>query len=685
MRWQRRLTLGQLFLAAAAACLCIVGGAVAAFWRSSERAALAAAEHSRRAVARDVEGRVAGALGAASDVLDDVERALTLALVVPSDPHAVEVLLAAELLADERLSEVTFTAGRALHRSEGQRADQPAAEMLSPEGRFQVSVVRGPDGALWAQHVERRDSGFFERRSLLDSAGRHRPAAPVNELPALDPTLHPTFVASVGSAVRGEPVWSDLHFSELDGARAPSVVLTVQKALRTDGLVAVVRVGVSSATLDAITRRSLVSAEAENPHVVALLAVSLASGGRARLVTRVSDDDPVVSFDDELRVEPRASPPVLGALLDGPLLSGPDPEWPEREAELTVGGVRWLVTLSPLSIAGGGTRGWMVAVLVPREYYTRELNALGGALSLTFGASLALVFGVLGTVIVACRRGLAGVGARAARMRQFDFAPEEARSVLVDIDDVLESLERAKTVARAMGKYIPLPLVRTLYERNRDPELGGQLREVSLMFSDIQGFTTLAERLAPDALARCLGRYLEVMTTVLEQHGATIDKYIGDAVMAIWNAPAPLERHSLWACRAVLACQRALAALYASPEWDGLPPLVTRFGVHRASVFVGHFGTPSRMSYTALGDGVNLAARLESECKCYGVRTLVSAAVLTDASPELAFRPVDRVIVRGKSEPVDVYELLDEREKAQRGLVPGELGPVGAKSAGVSD
>jgi len=154
------------------------------------------------------------------------------------------------------------------------------------------------------------------------------------------------------------------------------------------------------------------------------------------------------------------------------------------------------------------------------------------------------------------------------------------------------------------------------------------------------------------------------MTRVLEAHGATIDKYIGDAVMAFWNAPAPIEQHSLQACRAVLACQHELALLFTSPEWGGAPPLVTRFGLHRGRVLVGHFGAPTRLSYTALGDGVNLAARLEGACKQYGVTTLVSGSVYAEAAAELVFRELDRVTVRGKSEAVDVYELVGRRPEA---------------------
>jgi len=112
------------------------------------------------------------------------------------------------------------------------------------------------------------------------------------------------------------------------------------------------------------------------------------------------------------------------------------------------------------------------------------------------------------------------------------------------------------------------------------------------------------------------------------------------------------------ACRAALACMKATDALYASKAWEGLPPLTTRYGLHASRVLVGNFGAPTRLTYTALGDGVNLAARLEPLCKQYGVVTLVSETIVASAKEDFVFRRIDRVAVKGKTEGIDVYELL---------------------------
>jgi len=183
------------------------------------------------------------------------------------------------------------------------------------------------------------------------------------------------------------------------------------------------------------------------------------------------------------------------------------------------------------------------------------------------------------------------------------------------------------------------------------------------MFTDIRDFTRLADAIPGDELAQLLGRYLEVVTEAIHEKQGIIDKYVGDAVMAIWNAPRPVAGHPQLCCEAALACRAALSGLYASPEWSGWAHLETRFGLHTAEVMVGHFGAPDRMSYTALGDGVNLAARLESLNKHYGTSMLASQAVVDVVAPAFAFRLVDTVVVKGRRRAELVYELLGRHDE----------------------
>jgi len=187
------------------------------------------------------------------------------------------------------------------------------------------------------------------------------------------------------------------------------------------------------------------------------------------------------------------------------------------------------------------------------------------------------------------------------------------------------------------------------------------------MFTDVKDFTSLSEALSPDELARLLGAYLQAMTGAVHRNEGVIDKYVGDAVMAVWNAVRPCPGHAARGCRAALACLEATGRLYGSAEWAGRPALVTRFGLHADRVMVGHFGAPDRMSFTVLGDGVNLASRLEGLNKQYGTTILVSGAVQQAARNGFTFRLIDRVAVKGRRGGVPVYELLGEAGRAAVG------------------
>jgi adenylate cyclase len=228
--------------------------------------------------------------------------------------------------------------------------------------------------------------------------------------------------------------------------------------------------------------------------------------------------------------------------------------------------------------------------------------------------------------------------------------------------DVLESLEKAKTAMRAMGRYVPIDLVRRLYREKSEPMLGGNDIEVSIMFTDVKDFTAFAEQLAPNQLADALGRYLDVMARIIQQETrGTIDKYIGDAIMALWNAPEPVADHARMACLAALRCRDAARALSQSPEWRELPPFETRFGLHCGEALVGHFGAHDRMNYTAIGDAVNLASRLEGLSKEYGTSIIASERIVEATREHLDFRLLDLVAVKGKTQAINIYELLGAR------------------------
>jgi class 3 adenylate cyclase len=213
----------------------------------------------------------------------------------------------------------------------------------------------------------------------------------------------------------------------------------------------------------------------------------------------------------------------------------------------------------------------------------------------------------------------------------------------------------------------------------RNPDalaLGGENREMSVMFSDVAGFTTVTETLGvekPERLVRLLNLYLERMTEVIQETGGVIDKYIGDAIMCFWGAPVSQPDHALRACRAALHCRAELARMqpvFANAVRDVAPGLIradssvlyARVGINTGLMTVGNMGSSRRFAYTVMGDAVNLAARLEPQNKEYGTGILLGEQTAQAVRSDFTIRPLDLVVVKGKSRPVELYELLGERD-----------------------
>jgi adenylate cyclase len=194
-------------------------------------------------------------------------------------------------------------------------------------------------------------------------------------------------------------------------------------------------------------------------------------------------------------------------------------------------------------------------------------------------------------------------------------------------------------------------LVRMLLEEQAEPRLGGRMETMTIFFSDIRGFTALSESMRPQELADQLGEYLQSMSEVISEHGGTVDKFVGDGIMAFWNAPRPDEQHALHATLAAIRCRAAC------DKWaDGR--FFTRFGVHTQEVMVGNFGARDRFAYTVLGDGVNLASRLEGANKEYQTQILLSEATAGRVRDQILCRPIDRVAVKGRTGATLVFEAL---------------------------
>jgi len=251
------------------------------------------------------------------------------------------------------------------------------------------------------------------------------------------------------------------------------------------------------------------------------------------------------------------------------------------------------------------------------------------------------------------------------RIGQFRLEHNELRRRMItalEVDKLMSAVDNMKTNLRSFRKFVPADLVRELVASGEEAELGGQRNRLTVYFSDIVGFTNVAEQMDPEALVDHLGEYLGAMSDEILQHKGTVDKYIGDAIMAFWGAPKPNPQHPLDACRAALKNQQRLQALRVDWRARGLPELHARIGINTGELIVGNVGSETRLDYTVLGDSVNLAARLEGLGKYYGTEILISEPTYAEVREHVIVRPLDKVAVKGKTTGVMVYALLALRE-----------------------
>ncbi len=242
-----------------------------------------------------------------------------------------------------------------------------------------------------------------------------------------------------------------------------------------------------------------------------------------------------------------------------------------------------------------------------------------------------------------------------------------ANLAAVAVNHLFADRERARVKAM-FSRYLSPQVVEQLVAQPELPRLAGEQLEVTAFFSDIKGFSTFSERFAqdPQGLVRVLNTYLTRVSGVLLQHGACLDKYIGDAVVCIFGAPLRMDDHAVRACAAALDVQAEVERIRAEFAAQGLPDVYTRVGLNTAVMFVGNFGSEQLFNYTAMGDGMNLASRLEGANKPYGSRILVGPRTQGLVSHAFETRELDRVRVAGKHEAVAIHELLCRK---------GELSP----------
>lgn len=225
------------------------------------------------------------------------------------------------------------------------------------------------------------------------------------------------------------------------------------------------------------------------------------------------------------------------------------------------------------------------------------------------------------------------------------------------VEYVTEGRQRRQLRA-VFDKYMSAEVVDEVMRHPEQVKLGGDRKELTVFFSDVAGFTTISEQLSPEELVTLLNKYLSAMTKIIRVHRGNVNKYLGDGIMAIFGAPLGDPNHASLACYAALESQETLARLRQEWKAEGYPEIVARIGINSGPLVVGNMGSEERLEYTVMGDSVNLASRLEGANKFYDTLILLGPRTYELAKADIEARPVDLLRVKGKKEPVQVYELL---------------------------
>jgi adenylate cyclase len=336
------------------------------------------------------------------------------------------------------------------------------------------------------------------------------------------------------------------------------------------------------------------------------------------------------------------------------------------EARLGPEGKYYNTSFTPLLSEFG--EGWTLAVLVDEEEYLGRIRR-GRTEILLAGTLLMLVAALL--VMRSSRLITGPIEAlidETHQIRRFELqGGVKVGSRIIEIGELAGAVANMKTSLRSFGRYVPKEVVRVIVSSGHAISLEGERRPLTVMFSDLVGYSLATEHLPPEEVLERLSRYLDAMCKPIRRHHGTIDKFIGDSIMAIWNAPQPDVDHVANGCRTLLACQQASHKLNQSFIEAGLPPLRTRFGLHTGLAVVGNVGPLSRMQYTALGSMVNLASRIEGLNKHFGTELLVTGEVEASVADCFLFRPLGRVVAAGMTDPIAVFQLL-----AARADIPGQ-------------
>ena len=342
-------------------------------------------------------------------------------------------------------------------------------------------------------------------------------------------------------------------------------------------------------------------------------------------------------------------------------------------SQVTRDGKAYQAVLTPISFPG-----WSLVTVVPESEFLGPVQMTIRKLLIGL-AVLIVIAGVLSAWLAQrlIAAPLIKVVGEIRHIERFDLDKVERHpSRLTEIENLSSAIGDMAQGLAAFRKYIPADLVKRLISDGNGARLGGAVRPMSVMFIDLAGFTGMSERLG-DRIIPLLSRYFDSVSTQIQNQGGTIDKFIGDAVMAFWGAPALNPDHAVDCCRAALASQRAVGE--AGLVDDHGQPVKIRIGINSGDMLVGNIGSEVRLNYTVIGDAVNIASRLESTNKVYGSTIIIGPETRRLAGDRIVVRELDRLAVYGRAGGLQIFELL-----GMAGEFSGALDWVACYEAGLA-
>ncbi len=285
-------------------------------------------------------------------------------------------------------------------------------------------------------------------------------------------------------------------------------------------------------------------------------------------------------------------------------------------------------------------------------------------------SAVVLGIGIAATVLVAnlITRSLQTLTRQAARLGDLDFrASSVPSSNIAEINALASGLAVARDAIRSFALYVPRELVRKIVANSALASETAVRQEISVLFTDIRDFTTICEKISPEEVVNLLSAYFDAINASVEANGGSIIQFMGDSVCAMWNAPVGDPDHVSHACRCALDIAATVERFNARQQGAGQPVFVTRIGLHTGSAVVGNVGAASRLQYTAMGDTMNVASRLEGINKEFGTTIMVSRAVVARCGDDFIFRPLGKKQAKGRSARLDIFELVGIRTDGSAG------------------